>query len=64
MLNEKEWKRLEAIKERSSFESCAGYSGLSIEEARWLISLLERTQSEAESIRGHKGILRTIARES
>jgi len=63
MLNEKEWKRLEAIKELSSL-SCAGYSGLSIEEARWLISLLERTQSEAESIRGHKGILRTIARES
>lgn len=48
MLNERELEKLKEIKERSGFESCAGYSSLSVEEARWLISLLERTQCEAE----------------
>jgi len=49
MLNEKEWKIIQAIKERGDIGNCAGYSGLSIEEARWLISLLERHQAEAKS---------------
>jgi hypothetical protein len=49
MLNDKEWKIIQAIKERGDIGNCAGYSGLSIEEARWLISLLERHHAEAES---------------
>lgn len=48
MLNEKEWKKLKEIKDRSTVENCAGDSGLSVEEARWLILLLERTESDHE----------------
>lgn len=48
MLNEKEWKKLKEIKDRSSVANCAGDSGLSVEEARWLISLLERAEFDHE----------------